>query len=151
MTEQSAPSRVTNPLTLVMTAKSAEDYAELQRLIREIQSLPVEKNPIIVALDHLANVHFASFVFLGNNQLGVITAYDGDFETYINEFADEIGDIFDELLKHCADSPPLPVQIYRKEFLEYCRAHDMGCEEPFYSAYPDRTVLDVLSLDKVFS
>jgi hypothetical protein len=75
MTQQSPTQPIQNPLTLVMTAKSSPDYAALQQIITEIQSLPPDKNPITTALNNLANVHFARFVFLDNNQLAVITTY----------------------------------------------------------------------------
>lgn len=35
---------------------------------------------------------------------------------------------------------------YRQEFLKYIRTVDCSCVGPFYSAYPERTVLDVLGL-----
>ncbi|MGH3981331.1 MAG: hypothetical protein ACRDST_01240 [Pseudonocardiaceae bacterium] len=90
-------------------------------------------------------MHFARFAFLDNDQLAVITSYDGDFEVYINEFINEIGDVFNMLMEHVEDGPPLPVQTYRQEFLDYIRDHDFRCVGTFYSAYPDRTVLDILS------
>ena len=37
-----------------------------------------------------------------------------------------------------------PVQTYRQEFLEFIRARDLPCVGTFSSAYPTRTVLDVL-------
>jgi hypothetical protein len=136
---------VQNPLTAVMTAKSPEDYTALQQLVEHLQSLPPERNPVTVALNKLGNVHFARFAFLGNDQLAVITSYDGDFESYINEFIDEIGDVFNALLAHVVDAPQLPVQEHRQEFLDYIRAIDRRCVGTFYSAYPDRTVLDILN------
>jgi hypothetical protein len=139
------PRPVQNPLTAVMKAKSPEDYAALQQLIGHLQSLPPDQNPITVALNRLSTVHFARFAFFGANQLGVITTYDGDFEAYINEFTDHIGDVFNTLLVHVEDAPPLPVQTYRQEFLDYLRTIDCRCVEPFYSAYPERTVLDILN------
>jgi hypothetical protein len=129
---------------MVMKAKSPEDYAALQRLIEHFQSLPSEQNPVITALNKIGTVHFARFAFLGNNQLGVITTYDGDFAVYINEFIDTIGDVFNALMAHVDDAPPLPVQTYRQEFLDYVRSVDVGCVGTFYSAYPERTVLDIL-------
>lgn len=149
MTEQSPPQPVQSPLTLVMTAKSAQDYATLQQIIQQMQSLPPEKNPITTALNNLANVHFARFVFLSNNQFAVITTYDGDFMSYINDFINEIGDVFNALLGHIADSPALPVQTHRQEFLAFVQAHDLRCVSPFYTAYPDRTVLNILAAPSV--
>jgi hypothetical protein len=140
------PKAVQNPLTLIMSIKSPADYAELQELLAKIQSAPPDKNPIWVALDKLKTVHFARFVFLENNtKLAVITTYDGSFEDYINEFIDEIGDVFNALLKHMNGASPLPVQKNRQAFLEYVRTNDLRGIEPFYSAYPKATVLDVLN------
>ncbi len=143
MTEQPPP--VQNPLTVVMKAKSPEDYAVLQKTVEDLQSLPPDQNPVTVALNKIATVHFARFAFLDNDQLAVITSYDGDFEVYINEFINEIGDVFNMLMAHVEGGPPLPVQTYRQEFLDYIRAHDCRCVGTFYSAYPDRTVLDILN------
>ncbi len=143
MTEQ-PPHPVQNPLTAVMTAKSPEDYAALHQIVEHFQALPPEQNPITIALNKLSNVHFARFVFLGTDQLGLITTYDGDFEAYINEFTDIIGEVFNTLLAHVAEAPPLPVQTHRQEFLNYIRSVDCGCVGTFYSAYPERTVLDIV-------
>ena len=74
----------------------------------------------------------------------MIIFYDGDFEVYINEFINEIGDVF-MLMERVEDGPPLPVLTYRQEFLDYIRVHDLRCVGTFYSTYPDRTVLDILS------
>jgi hypothetical protein len=45
--------------------------------------------------------------------LGIITTYDGSFDDYLNEFIDEIGDIFNGLLQYMKDALPLPVQRNR--------------------------------------
>jgi hypothetical protein len=149
MIQQSPPKPIQNPLTLVMTAKSSQDYDALQQIIQKMQSLPPEQNPITTALNNLANVHFARFVFLDNNQLAVITTYDGDFEDYITDFINEIGDVFNTLLQHIVDNPPLPVQDHRQEFLAFVQAHDLRCVPPFYTAYPDRTVLNIQATPNV--
>ncbi len=135
---------VQSPLTLIMKIKSDDDYQQLNALLAHIQSLPADQNPISAALDKLANVHFARFVFLENNtRLAVITTYDGTFEDYINEFIDAIGDVFNALIAHMQDAPPLPVQQNRAQFLAYVKANDLRAIEPFYSAYPAATVLDI--------
>ena len=74
------------------------------------------------------------------------TSYDGDFDTYINDFVDKIGGIFDALLSHMEGAPPLPVEQHRAEFLAYVRRNDLRGLEPFYSAYPNLTVLDIRAL-----
>ncbi len=138
------PKAVQNPLTLIMTIKSPQDFEQLNGMLHQLQSAPPDKNPIGVALNRLANVHFARFVFMNKNtQLAVITTYDGDFDVYINDFVDVIGDVFNALLQHMSDAPPLPVQQHRNEFLKYVKDNDLRAIEPFYSAYPTATVLDI--------
>jgi hypothetical protein len=136
---------VQNPLTLVMTIKSPDDFAQLNGLLAKIQSAPQDQNPIWAALTKLKTVHFARFVFLGNNtQLAVITTYDGSFEKYINDFIDEIGDVFNALLSHMKDAPSLPVQQNRDAFLAYVKQNDLRAIEPFFSAYPQASVVTIL-------
>jgi len=139
-----AAAAVQNPLTLIMSIKSPADFTQLAGLLQKIQSAPPDRNPIWLALTKLNTVHFARFVFLENNtKLAVITTYDGSFDTYINEFIGEIGDVFNALLAHMSDAPPLPVQQHRQEFLDYVRRNDLRAIEPFFSAYPKSTVLDI--------
>lgn len=142
------PERTARPLTLVMKSKSRKDLVALKGLIEKLQSLPPERNPITIALTRLSTVHFARFIFLSDRQLAVITTYDGAFEDYIDAFVNAIGDVFDRLLVHIADAPPLPVSGHRKEFLEFVRKHDLAPIPPFYSAYPQLKVLDILTLQK---
>jgi len=137
---------VANPLTLVMDIKSAEDYEQLASTLNKLQSLPDDQNPIVAALNRIATVHFARFVFLGTSQLAVITVYDDGFKEYIEAFVREIGNVFDQLLVHIKDAPPLPVSKHPDEFLDYVQRHDLKCIPPFYSAYPDLKVLDILTL-----
>jgi hypothetical protein len=139
---------IQRPLTLVMKAKSALAFAELKLTVQALQALPAEMNPVVKGLNKLATVHFARFVFLDDHKLAVITSYDGSFDDYINDFINEIGDIFNTLIGFMENAPPQPVQTYRKEFLEYIHEHDLGCVGPFYSAYPDRTVLDIVETAK---
>lgn len=141
-----APAMKQNPLTLVMTIKSPEDAKALQALLTKFDSLPSAQNPINAALDKLAKVHFARFVFLDNNtKLAVITSYDDSFEDYINDFVNVIGDIFNALLAHMSDAPPLPVQQNRKAFLDYVRKNDLTCFGTFYCAYPTLGVKTILA------
>jgi hypothetical protein len=140
---------VARPLTLVMSIKPGETPI-LRQKVEKMQNLPAEQNPIVKALNRLGTVHFARFVFLNDRQLAVITAYDGSFEDYIDAFAREIGEVFDEILKHVVDAPPTPVSKAenRVPFLEYIRKNDLTALPPFYSAYPRLRVLDILTLQQ---
>ena len=134
-----------SPLTLVMDIKSTDDFTQLNGLLAKIQSAPPDQNPVWVALTKLKTVHFARFVFLSNNtQLAIITTYDGLFDKYINDFIDEIGDVFNALLSHMKNAPPLPVQQNREAFLAYVKANDLRGLDPFYSAYPQASVITIL-------
>lgn len=147
MTEQPPDQPIQNALTLAMKARCAASWAELRQAVEHLQSLPGDKNPVVNALDRVGTVHFARFAFLEDEQrLLVITSYDGDFAIYINDFINEIGDVFNTLLSFVADAPPLPVQTYRQEFLEYVQRHDLRAVGTFYSAYPNHTVLDILDM-----
>ena len=137
---------VQNPLTLVMRARP-EAREALRAEVERLQALPRDQNPVITALDTIGTVHFARFVFLDDDRLAVITTYDGDFARYIMDFVNHIGPVFDLLLRHMTDPPPLPVQQHPDEFLDYVRRHDLGCLPPFYSAYPTRPVLDIRADD----
>ncbi|MEP6766888.1 MAG: hypothetical protein ABJB66_21405 [Gemmatimonadaceae bacterium] len=135
-----------NPLTLIMKIKSPADAAALKGMLTKFLSLPRNQNPIDVALDKLAKVHFARFVFLDDDtRLAVITSYDDSFEDYINDFIDTIGDIFNALLAHMSDASPIPVQQHRAAFLEYVRANDLTSFGAFYSAYPTLGVKTILA------
>ena len=95
-------------------------------------------------MSSINTVHCTRFVFLEDNtKLAVITTYDGSFESYINDFIDHIGQIFDALLSHMMDVLPLPVKEHRAEFLAYVRANDVPDVGVLFSAYPDATVLTI--------
>jgi hypothetical protein len=139
---------VSNALTLVVTAKSDEDLQKLKALIKQLQGLPREQNPIVQAMDRLGTVHFARFVFLKDRQLAIITSYDGEFDRYIDAFINEIGEVFDKILLHVEDASPVPVSRHRDEFLEFVRKHDLQSEPPFYSAYPKLTVGEIRAMER---
>ncbi len=138
--------QVSNPLTLVMNIKSPEDFVALQKMLGEIGSKPPGENPIDNALTKVGTVHFARFVFLSQTQLAVITSYDGEFDAYIRAFTEFLGEIFDALLSHMSDAPPLPVKDNISEFLAYVENNDRSFGRSFYSAYPTLSVADILGM-----
>ncbi|MBV9577972.1 MAG: hypothetical protein JO057_05210 [Chloroflexi bacterium] len=87
------------------------------------------------ALAKLGTVHFARTVILDilrqicrckSRSVGVhttspsITQYDGEFDVYIQDFAQQIGSVFDTLLAYVVDGPLLvPVQQHIDAFETY--------------------------------
>jgi hypothetical protein len=137
--------QVQNPLTLVMPIKEGR-ADELIAAISGLTSTPA--NRVSAKLDELQSVHFARFVLLEDNtRLAVITSYDGDFRTYVMDFIDAIGWVFDTLLTFVDDWPAgQRVERYRDEFVEYVEGHDLRCIGSFYSAYPEVPVNDIVPL-----
>jgi hypothetical protein len=134
-------------LTLIMTAKSKEDYAAVKETITALQKDP--NNPIKKALDQIGIVHDARFVLFDEQQrLGVITTFDDDFDVYLDLFISEIGNVFDAVLKHMKDAPPLPVAEHPEEFHAYVHKNNRELVSPFYSAYPKLRVSDILRMQR---
>lgn len=106
------------------------------------------------ALRELHFVHFARFLPLRDmSALLVITEFDGPLDPYALDFVIAIGDVFDAILKHVKDHPPLPVRENPREFMDFVRKNNKVYvaplipypgEYPLYSAYPDKTVLDII-------
>ena len=144
--------QVSFPLTLVMDIATPEGAMKIAELLQKFAGMPPDQNPINVALTKVGTVHFARFVFLTPLQLAVITSYDGPFDAYIEAFAADIGDVFDELLQYMVDPPPLPVKDNLPDFLAYVQKNDKsiidGIRQPLYSAYPELTVFTILNLAK---
>lgn len=147
-----------NPLSLIMPLKDGVDLKQLAGFVAQA------KPHIDHALSTIGTVHFARFVVLdastsnlqpggpGPYKLAVITSYDSDFNTYIQDFVNNIGDVFDALLSMTADGASLvPVQQNVAAFTKYVAQNDASQNAPnsefqMYSAYPC-TVQQVLAAD----
>ena len=141
---QAAAKRLTpktqNQLTALMTIKEpvAEKIRELRKIIQE-QALANG-----VRLERLGFVHSARFLVIGD-KFAIITSFDFDFRDYINAFVDELGPLFDMVLKMVQDPPPTPVQQHREEFVAYIERIQI---QPllFYAAYPELSVQNILTM-----
>ena len=133
-----------NTLTLVLTIKSPADYDAITALLSQV------KGQMDNAFRLLNIVHFARVVFLDNNtKVAVITEFDGDFSTYVLDFAETLGPVFDALFEHTVEAPPLPVEDPQntQAFIDFSQKYNVPVAY-FYSAYPDLTVLNILNLEK---
>ena len=145
-----------NPLTLILPLKEGIDLQQLGGLIAMAEAKIEE------ALKAIGTVHYARFVVLdastpnlqpgptGPYKLAVITTYDDDFDTYIQDFVNNIGMIFDALMSMTTDGEHLvPVNQHVAEFTGYVSKNDASRNPPndqftLYSAYPS-TVQEVLA------
>lgn len=129
------------PLSVVMNVRQpvAENAAKLRKIIA------AGAPRIQLRLEQSHQVHFAWFLLLNQDrQLALLTSFDGDFDTYLEHFAQRVGPLFDKLFECLDDPPPLPVADFPQEFVAKVRRYNATPVGPyFYSAYPQATVADV--------
>jgi hypothetical protein len=106
-------------------------------------------------LDKIRTVHFGRFLLLDREEdpevgtyyrtLAVLTAYDGDFRTYVQGFVDEVSPFFDRVLTlvDAPDEKLVPVRRNADAFAEFLAENGRRFEARFYSAYPGLTTLQV--------
>ena len=97
------------------------------------------------ASDSLGTLHVAHFVQFENNHVGFFTVYDGDFEKYIQDFADKTSFTFNALFPNVIGGAPTPVEKNVPEFLKWATENNYP-PIGFYSAYPGLSVLDIRAL-----
>lgn len=109
--------QVTMNLIMPLTDPSAIGKAQL------VQGLAAAVHDVTAGLDNTQIVHNGRFVLVGDS-LCMFSVYDGDFASYIHDFIYNIGAAFDTILSFVADPPPLPVEDFPDDFVEWVRAHD---------------------------
>ena len=97
------------------------------------------------ASDSLGTLHVAHFVPFEHNHVGFFTVYDGDFEQYIQDFADKTSFTFNTLFPHVEGAPPTPVEKNAQAFYQWALENNYPAIG-FYSAYPGLSVQDVRAL-----
>ena len=96
-------------------------------------------------LDTVGTVHFSDFVPFDHNRMGFFTIFDGDFEKYIQDFAEETSVTFDTLFPHVIGAPPTPVAKNAQAFYQWALDNNYP-PIGFYSAYPGLGVQDIKAL-----
>ncbi len=132
---------VQQPLNVIMKVKApVSEHAEKLKLVIKYGAPRIERK-----LKESRHVHFSWFVFLENDtKLALFTTYDGNFVSYIEHFALEIGSLFDKLFEHIEDAPPLPVSQFPKEFVQTIRRYNVSpVGGYFFSAYEQENVAQI--------
>ena len=95
--------------------------------------------------DKVGTVHDMRFVYLDNDKtLLFATAYDGDWDPYIDDFAAKITDQMDVIFSACEGWPGIRSPKVKDWIDKY-----QVTAEGWYVAYPDLTVRDILRLQRV--
>ena len=80
---------------------------------------------IFAGLDNVGTVHFARFVLIEDN-ICMISVYDGDFSNYIRDFIATVGSVFDDVMKLVdGGKAMIPTAHNVEAFIEWVRAHDL--------------------------
>lgn len=145
-----------NPLTLLMPVNPGTSPATIAQTIASTQQATYQ------ALTSVGTVHYARFVLLDRSVanlqpssmttpsdtlvVGVITEYDGSFEAYIQDFVDQLGTVFDELLQNVVGGAAVtPVKNNVNAFLAFVQNNDVShTQTGLYQAYT-YTVQQVLA------
>lgn len=129
-----------------------EDPAKTGELLLKL----LEQQPVIrKALTDLHYVHFARFLPTPDFRvLQVITEFDGDLQAYVLDFALAIGDQFEMILSYVKDWKPLHVKDHPAQFLDFILNRNLGYGKKsggvnLFSAYPQRTVIDIIGASGV--
>jgi hypothetical protein len=130
-----------NVFLVILPSRSRLAFMEMQMLLRAMGMV----GKVGRDLDKVGTPHFAQFVPLEDRQMGFFTVYDGSFEKYIDDFARNIGEVFDVLFKFTKDPPPSPCRKHIQEFVDFA-AKANRTPIGFYQAYPGLTVQDVKAL-----
>ncbi|MEU4796728.1 hypothetical protein [Streptomyces sp. NPDC023327] len=97
--------------------------------------------------DRVGTLHFMRFVLLNNDtQMLFATAYDGDWDTYINDFATKIPNEMDGLFSVVEGWPG----IKSPQVKDFIVKHQITATA-WYSAYPDLTVAKIRRSARVAS
>jgi hypothetical protein len=95
--------------------------------------------------DRVGTVHDMRFVFLDNDtKLLFATAYDGEWDPYIDDFATKIPNALDLLLCNCEGFPG----IRSPQVKDYLAGHQIAAES-WYVGNPDLTVAETRRLERI--
>jgi len=132
------PVQVQNALNLALKLKNR---AQMPALLTAIDA---NKDSVHHALSSLHYVHFARFLPTPDfSALQVVTSYDGDLQSYLMDFVDVLGPIFNAILDFIEGAPSLPVEKYPDEFIDFVNRNDIP-SGGVWSAYPEMTVIEII-------
>lgn len=108
-------------MNLVMPLKDKSAVGRAKAALAIAQN----KDEIYAGLDNVGTVHFARFVIVDNN-ICMLSVYDGDFTNYIRDFIATIGSVFDAVVGLVdGGEDVIPSEHNIEKFIDWVHAHDM--------------------------
>ena len=108
-------------MNLVMPLKDKSAVGRAKAALAIAQN----KDEIYAGLDNVGTVHFARFVIVDNN-ICMLSVYDGDFTNYIRDFIATIGSVFDAVVGLVdGGEEVIPSEHNIEKFIDWVHAHDM--------------------------
>ena len=95
--------------------------------------------------DGVGTVHFVHLVEFPGHLIGFFTVYDGPWDKYLQDFAEQLGPAFDILFRFTKTASPMPTSKHAGEFSKWVFDHELK-PLAFYAAYPGLQVQDVKAL-----
>lgn len=132
------PKQIQNALNLALKLKNR---AQMPALLTAINA---NKDGVHHALSSLHYVHFARFLPTPDfSTLQVVTSYDGDLQSYLMDFVNVLGPVFNAILDFIEGAPRLPVERYPNEFIDFVNNNNVP-SGGVWSAYPEMTVIEII-------
>lgn len=108
-------------MNLIMPLKNKSAIGRAEAAFAIAQNV----DEIFAGLDNVGTVHFARFVLIDDN-LCMISVYDGDFSNYIRDFISAVGSVFNAIVKHVEGGEKvIPCEENIDAFIEWVHAHDL--------------------------
>ena len=127
------------PLLVMMPMKGRLATVTLQAGLKVLRGL------LYKGADGVGTAHFAHLVEMPNNYVAFFTVYDGPYDKYAQDFAEQMGPAFDLIFAFVSDPPATPTSKNVAPFTQWVMEHNLK-PLAFYSAYPGLQVADIKAL-----
>ena len=108
-------------MNLVMPLKDKSPVGRAKAVMAVAQNV----DAIYAGLDNVGTVHYARFLIVDNN-LCMISTYDGDFTNYIRDFIATLGSVFNAIMEIVEDGEKVaPCEEHVEDFIQWVHERDM--------------------------
>ena len=109
------------------------------------EQLPPMMPNLFRATDTIGRVHYSRFTVLSERTLLFLGDFDGELDQLMADLARLAGPVFDAILHHVDNPPPVPVAANVDAFVKWAAAHLVRAVN-LYTAYPNVTAKEIKAL-----